>query len=342
MSPTSEDASEVRIAVIGTGRIGSCHAETLARMDDVDSVVLADVDASRARVLAAELGVECVADADVFEAGVDGVVVASPTAQHAAAIVAAVEAGIRVFCEKPVTADLASSRAVADRVARAGGEVHIGFQRRFDPGFARVRQAVSSGALGWLHTVRANTFDPAPPPAGYIAGSGGIFRDCGIHDFDALRWVTGQEVVSVTAVGANQGADYIRAAGDVDTGAAVLTLQSGTLAQVALTRYNGQGYDVRFEAFGECASLAAGLDEHLPLRSAEAGVRFPTAPPYTGFLERFAVAYAAELAAFVASIAERSPSPCTIADDIAALEIAEACALSRAERRTVEVEEVRR
>lgn len=332
----------MRIAVVGTGRIGSCHAETLTRMEAVDSVVLADLDLDRARVQAAKLGAEPVELSDLFTADLDGVVIASPTGQHAAMISAAIDVALPVFCEKPVAADLATSRAVVARVAETGATVHIGFQRRFDPGFVRLRDAVASGSLGWLHSVRANTFDPAPPPAEYIAGSGGIFRDCGIHDFDALRWITGQEVVRVTAAGANQGADYIRTAGDVDTAAALLTLTSGTLAHVALTRYNAHGYDVRFEALGALGSLAAGLDDQLPLASSEPEVAFPSGQPHTGFLERFAGAYAAELAAFVESVAQGTPSACTVADDLAALEVAEACALSWAEGRTVEIEELRR
>jgi myo-inositol 2-dehydrogenase/D-chiro-inositol 1-dehydrogenase len=226
-------------------------------------------------------------------------------------------------------------------VKDSGVEIQIGYNRRFDTAFAAARAAVESGELGPLHTVRSTTLDPEPPPAAYIASSGGIFRDCSVHDFDIIRWVTGREVTEVYATGSNRGADYIAAAGDADTTAAILTLDDGTLAVVSNSRHNARGYDVRMELHGFSDSIAVGLEDKLPLRSVEPGVTFPAGPPHHFFMDRFTAAYRAELTAFTEVVAGRMPSPCTVADALEAGWIAEACTLSLREHRTVRIEEVR-
>ncbi len=332
----------MRLGLIGTGRIGACHARTLSRLGEVDSLVVTDADASRAQQTAAALGVESVPDtAALFAAGLDGVVIAAPTAAHPELILAAVAAGVPVFCEKPVAADIEGTLRVRAELT-SDVPVQIGFQRRFDVGYQALRAAIAAGELGWVHTLRATTMDPAPPSAEYVATSGGFFRDCGVHDFDAIRWVTGQEIAQVYAVGANRGADFFRQAGDVDTAAALLTLTDGTIALVSGTRYNAAGYDVRLEALGSTGDLVAGLDERVPLWSAEPGITWPTGPAYGGFMERFRAAYEAELATFVSVAAGRIPSPCTVEDALEACYVAEACELSRHEHRPVALSEIRR
>jgi myo-inositol 2-dehydrogenase/D-chiro-inositol 1-dehydrogenase len=331
----------MRLGLVGVGRIGACHARTLGGLAEVDSLIVTDADPVRAKQTATALGVEAAPDtATLFAAGLDGVVIAAPTAAHPDLILAAVEAGIPVFCEKPVAADVADTLRVRARLTDV--PVQIGFQRRFDVGHAAAHAAVAAGELGWVHTLRATTMDPAPPPAEYIATSGGFFRDCSVHDFDAIRWVTGQEVEEVYATGANRGADFFREAGDVDTAAALLTLTDGTIALVSGTRYNAAGYDVRLEVLGSAGDLVAGLDERVPLWSAEPGITWPAGPAYGGFMERFRAAYEAELAAFVAVAAGRIPTPCTVDDALAAFYVAEACELSRSEHRPVTLAEIRR
>jgi myo-inositol 2-dehydrogenase / D-chiro-inositol 1-dehydrogenase len=256
-------------------------------------------------------------------------------------VLASVEAGLPVFCEKPVARTMAEGLEVRRRVEAAGVPVHIGYQRRFDAAFQAARAAVASGELGWLHTVRATTLDPAPPPAAYVAVSGGIFRDCSVHDFDSVRWVTGREVVEVYAAGGNRGDELFARAGDVDTSAAVLTLDDGTLVLVSNSRYNPRGHDVRMELHGSRDSIAVGLDDHLPLRSVEPGVSFPAGEPYQFFMDRFLPAYRAELQAFTEVVAGSRPSPCTVADALEAGWIAEACTTSLKQHRPVRMEEVR-
>jgi myo-inositol 2-dehydrogenase/D-chiro-inositol 1-dehydrogenase len=333
----------VRIGLAGTGRIGAFHAKTLAALPHVDSLVVADADPARARAVAESLGVESVGHPDaLFASGVDALVIAAATDAHASLIVSAVEAGIPTFCEKPVAPDVDGTLAVLDKVSGSAVPVHVGFQRRFDAGYVAARRSVQSGELGWVHTLRAGTLDPAPPPAEYIAHSGGFFRDCSVHDFDIVRWVTGREVVEVYAVGANRGEAFFAELGDIDAASALLTLDDSSFCHVAGTRYNARGYDVRLEVLGSKDSLSVGLDDRLPLRSAEPGVTFPAGEPYPVFMDRFLAAYVAELTAFADVARGTMPSPCTVADALEAFYVAEACELSRREHRPVQVDEVRR
>jgi myo-inositol 2-dehydrogenase/D-chiro-inositol 1-dehydrogenase len=333
----------VRVGLAGAGRIGSMHAGVLAAIEAVDGVVVADVDPLRAETVAASIRGETCTDVDaLFDRELDALVVASSTDSHARLVTAAVAEGIPVFCEKPVAADVEGTLDVIEAIKGSGVLVQVGFQRRFDAGYLAARQQVAQGALGFVHTLRSCTLDPAPPPAAYIATSGGIFRDCGVHDIDSIRWMTGREVVSAFAVGSNQGADFFAAADDVATASAVLQLDDGSTGLVTCTRYNAAGYDVRLEVLGERSSLSVGLDEHTPLRSTEPGAGFPAGPAWTAFPERFAAAYVAELQEFCRLVAEPGPSPCTPEDALEAFYVAEACELSRREGRPVAVAEVRR
>src|SRR5919202_5479831 len=199
----------MRLGLIGLGRIGAFHAQTLTALPVVDSLVVTDAVPALTAEVAGRLGAEPARDpAALLAAGVEGVVVAAATDAHPELILAAVSAGLPVFCEKPVARTMAEGLEVQRRVEAAGVPVQIGYQRRFDPAFQAAHAAVASGELGWLHTVRATTLDPAPPPPAYVAVSGGIFRDCRVPDYDAIRWVTGREVVEVYATGSNGGDDY--------------------------------------------------------------------------------------------------------------------------------------
>ncbi|MDH6624711.1 myo-inositol 2-dehydrogenase/D-chiro-inositol 1-dehydrogenase [Streptomyces sp. LBL] len=330
----------MRIGVIGTGRIGAIHANTLSRHREVGSLILTDADPARAQELAHRLGETAAPGVDeIFHWGVDAVVITTSTSAHAELIGRAARSGLPVFCEKPIALDLAGTLEAIGEVEAAGTILQMGFQRRFDPGYAGAREAVRSGRLGRLHTVRALTSDQTPPPAAYLPVSGGLFRDTLIHDFDILRWVTGREVVDVCAAGSDAGGAMFRQAGDVDTGAALLTLDDGTLATTTATRLNGAGYDVRMELAGELDQIVVGLDDRTPIASTE-----PTGPPaadkpWTGFLERFGPAYEAELCAFVDVVRGALANPCDGREALQALRIAEACEMSRRERRTVGVAE---
>ncbi len=331
----------MRIGLVGTGRIGAFHAKTLTELSDVDEVVITDLDAARASEVAHALGASTAPDVSaMLDQGVDGFVITTATSTHAHYVRAGIEAGVPTFCEKPVAVDLAGSIDLAELAATATTPVQIGFQRRFDDGYRAVRAAVESGELGFIHSIRCATHDQSPPPAAYIPTSGGLFRDCNVHDFDIIRFVTGLEVRSVYAVGANKGDPFFTAGGDVDSSAAVLTLEDDTLVVVTATRYNGGGHDVRMEVHGSAGAMAVGLDDSFAFRSAQPGVDFPRGPQYWSYMERFLPAYQAELEMFVQVAMGSIPSPCTVRDGLEAFRIAEACQISKDEGRPVGLAEI--
>ncbi|AYN38662.1 dehydrogenase [Streptomyces dangxiongensis] len=331
----------MRIGVIGTGRIGTLHARTLSRHREVGSLILTDAEPARAQELALRLGETAAPGVDeIFRWGVDAVVITTATPAHAELIGRAARSGLPVFCEKPIALDLPGTLAALAEVESAGTVLHMGFQRRFDAGYAGAREAVRAGRLGRLHTVRAMTCDQSPPPPDWLPLSGGLFRDTLLHDFDVLRWVTGREVLDVYATGSDGGPGMFRDAGDVDTGAALLTLDDGTLATVTATRLNGAGYDVRMELAGERDTVVVGLDDRTPLASTEPTGPPPADKPWSGFVDRFGPAYEAELDAFVEVVRGERPNPCDGREALRALRIAEACEISRRERRPVALTEV--
>jgi myo-inositol 2-dehydrogenase/D-chiro-inositol 1-dehydrogenase len=305
----------MRLGLVGLGRIGAFHADTLTAIPAIDSLVVTDLVPERVKHVVDRYGAEGVDSLDaLLAAGVDGVIIAASAAEGA---------------------DLLR------RLAGTTVPVQIGFQRRYDAAIAAAKAAVDSGELGWINTVRSTTLDPEPPTPEYVAVSGGMFRDCGVHDFDIVRWITGQEAVEVYATGSNRGADFFREHNDVDTSAVVVTFADGALGVVSNTRYNGRGYDVRLEVHGSKDSVAAGIDPKWPIRSTEPGATYPTGDPYRFFMDRFQPAFRAEFETFLDVVAGNRPSPCTVADGLEADWIAEACAKSVKEHRPVRIEEVR-
>jgi myo-inositol 2-dehydrogenase / D-chiro-inositol 1-dehydrogenase len=329
----------VRIGVIGVGRMGKVHASSLASIEGMD-VLITDADLERAREVGRELSVKVADDVGELLQASDAVVVAAATDAHAHLIHAAADAGLATFCEKPISLDLESTAEVVAHVEKSGIPFMMGFQRRFDPGYLAARDLVHGGGLGTVYVVRMAGHDPAPPHEAYIAASGGIFRDFSVHDFDALRFVTGQEVVSVYAEGDVIAFPVFSKYGDVDTAGVVLRLSEGSLGVLSVTRHDPLGYDIRMELIGSRDSVAVGWDDRTPLRSMEPDASPSKNRPYKDFQDRFKDAYRAEMAYFVEVAAGRRESACTAQDALEALRIAVACDRSRAERRPVALEEV--
>lgn len=330
----------MRVGVIGVGRIGQYHARLVQAHPDVDHLVVTDADPARAREIAAALGVQAAPDVAALLRDVDAVVIASTTATHAALIRQAVDAGVPTFCEKPIALDLASTSEVVRHVRDSGIVVQIGFQRRFDAGYRAARDAVRDGTLGRVYIVRAVAHDPAPPHESYLPGSGGMYRDLHIHDFDIARWVIGQEIVEVFAQGAVLADPMFARHADVDTSVATLAFGDGALGVMTGGRHDPGGYDVRMEILGSGDSIAIGWDARTPIRSLEPGLGKPPAKPYESFFDRFDAAYRAELSAFIDVARGRIPNPCGVEDAEVALRVALACARSRDEHRPVRVEEI--
>lgn len=327
--------------VVGIGRIGADHARTVRTVDGVGDIVLADVDPARAEAVATELGARTVAPDKILDE-VEALVITTPTSDHAEYIIAASERHIPVFTEKPVALDVETTKKVQDVVTRTGNLVQVGFMRRFDGGYANAKKRLAAGDIGELRRVNITMGDYPPPPASYIAGSGFLYKDCLIHDIDALRWVTGHEVVEVYTVGKNRGASYFGELGDIDESGGVLTLDDDTIATFQVTRYNGAGYDIRMELFGTKETLGVGFNTYTPITSAEpdfvfqqAGARFPN------FYPRFTPAYKDEVREFIATVRAGGQSVATVGDALEALYVCEALGLSRAENRPVRVDEVR-
>jgi myo-inositol 2-dehydrogenase/D-chiro-inositol 1-dehydrogenase len=324
--------NEVTLGLVGVGRIGVMHANNISALNGTmaqDGVKvrlkLTDVAEEHARVVAGSVGADFLGSVEeLIASGVDGLVIATGTATHPELIRAGVDAGIPVFCEKPVGVNVPESLLVLDYIREKNGVVQIGHQRRFDAGYLEAKRAYEAGELGWIHSLRAVTCDMTPPPVQFLATSGGLFRDCSVHDFDILRWLTGKEIVEVYAKGSNNGDPAIGEVGDVDTALAVVTFDDGTVGTVSASRYNGAGHDVRLELQGSNGSVLVGMDEHMAMRSAEPGVAFPTGAPHLTFAERFDQAYRSEMAAFVELVRGQRKNPCTPEDAVAASKVADA------------------
>lgn len=329
----------MRVGLIGAGRIGAFHAGTLADHPEVTGIILTDPLAERAEAVAKEVGAEVAADAAALMGRIDAMVVAAATGVHAEMMHLAADAGLPVFCEKPIATDLTATDAVVAHLHSAGVPAQIGFQRRFDAGYRRAKELVESGHLGHLYSVRTTTHDYEPPPEGYH--DTGIYRDTQIHDFDIVRYVTGQEVVEVYADGFTTTTAEFGDDRPIDTGVVVLSLTDGTRVIMSGIRHDPVGHDVRMELFGTGDSVAVGLEGRLPLRSVEDGVPGPQEPTPKTFLDRFAPAYRAEMSVFIDVAKGRQPSPCTPEDAREALRIAVACDLSREQHRPVAMKEVK-
>jgi myo-inositol 2-dehydrogenase / D-chiro-inositol 1-dehydrogenase len=330
------------LGLIGLGRIGAFHTETLMNLPGLDGLLITDERPDIVKQVATKYGATPVDSVEaLFASGVDGIIIAAATPAHASLTLASVERGLPTFCEKPVASSAAESAKVAAAIARNGVAVQIGYQRRFDAAFAAAKVAVDSGALGALTTVRSTTMDPAPPPLDYIKGSGGIFRDCAVHDFDTVRWITGQEAVEVYATGTVQGDPLFTEYGDVDTAAIVVRFDGGALGVISNARYNGRGYDCRLEVHGFNDTVVAGWDQGVPVQNTDPATDFPTGTPHNFFMDRFTEAFRTELAGFLEVVKGGPVLGATVADAVEVAWIAEAAAESLRRGTPITIKEVR-
>ncbi len=293
------------VAILGAGRIGQVHARTIAhRIPSARVVGVADPRLRAAQALADELDIPVATDdpaALISADGIEAVLVCSSTDTHAELVIEAARAGKHVFCEKPLDLELGRIDEVLAEVEAAGVQLMLGFNRRFDPDFARVRELVAAGAVGRPEMLRITSRDPSPPPAEYVAVSGGMFLDMTIHDFDMARFVMGAEVEELHVMAAVLVDPAIGEAGDVDSAVISLRFEDGSLGVIENSRRAVYGYDQRVEVLGSAGrvgnrNLAA---DTVQLADAS-GLHDPL--PLDFFMQRYTAAYAAEIEAFIAAV----------------------------------------
>jgi myo-inositol 2-dehydrogenase/D-chiro-inositol 1-dehydrogenase len=328
---------KITAGVIGAGRIGRIHAGNLLNIPGVRLKSVADpyIDADdwTGRGIEALLDPEAVIHDDDIEV----ILICSPTPTHAEFTEAAARAGKHVFCEKPIALDPERIGRTLEVVDDAGVKLQVGFNRRFDPTFARLREAVVDGEVGDVHLVKIVARDPSPPPIEYVADSGGMFLDMTIHDFDMVRFLSGSEVEEVQAFGAVLVDPAIGAAGDVDTAVVTLKLANGAIAVIENSRRAVFGYDQRIEVFGSKGGIEAFNESPCQVRLRTGRGERAENPLYF-FLQRYQRSFVAELEAFVASIREDREPPVTGRDGLIPVLIGIAAKRSMSENRPVRVE----
>ena len=335
-------ARPVRIAVLGAGRIGQMHAELLSRRVDGASVPFVfDAVPAVASAVGGRLGLPVAASIEEIMRSdqVDAVAICSSTDTHVVLIEAAAAAGKAIFCEKPISLDLALVDRGLAAVRAAGVPLMIGFNRRFDPTHRAVHDAVANGKVGDVHLVRISSRDPSPPPIAYIKVSGGIFLDMTVHDFDMARYVTGSEIVSVTAKGAVRVDPAIGEAGDLDTAVVMLRHENDCITTIDNSRQAVYGYDQRVEAFGS-AGMAYSENPltHTGMRRSAAGTISQTIPYF--FLDRYIPSYVEAWRSFVGFVTTGGDSPVGPNDGRAPLVIGLAAWKSYREDRPVRCDEI--
>jgi myo-inositol 2-dehydrogenase / D-chiro-inositol 1-dehydrogenase len=328
----------MRVAVVGTGTMGATHARLLGGLPDVSEILIVEVDAARAAAVAERTGAT-VASFDDALASAESVVIATPTEFHDRGVRAAVGAGLHVLCEKPLTDTLAGSIELTRLVEAGGAHVEIGFHRRHDTGFLRVREAGSSGRV---HVARLTAHDPraapAPEPAGPVPEVAPMFRDSSIHDFDMARWLSGEEVTEVFAVAGRRDGTRPDDPRGIESAVVSMRLSNGAVAVLDASWLHPAGYDVRVEIVSDDAATSGGLSPRTPAMHVDWPIH--ERHPWPGYLERFEPAYRAELEAFLACCRGVQPPSATARDGLEAMRIAVAATRSHLESRPVALDEI--
>jgi len=336
-------AETLKVGLIGAGRIGRVHAEDLAyRIPEAELVAVSDIYVAAAEKLAAGLGVPAVYEDHrpiLEDPAIDALLICSSTDTHARLIEEAALAGKQIFCEKPIALDLAAIDRALETVEWAGVKLMIGFNRRFDPNFQRVREVVAAGEIGEPHILRITSRDPAPPPLEYVKVSGGIFLDMTIHDFDMARFLMGDDVESLYATGGVLVDPAIGEAGDVDTALITLRFAGGAIGSIDNSRRAAYGYDQRVEVFGSGGCVTA--DNNYPNTAVVSDAQSVHRDlPFNFFMDRYTESYVNEIRAFVACILDDTPPPVSGLDGRIPVVMGYAAKKSLAEGRPVRLDEI--
>lgn len=333
---------KIVLGIIGAGRIGKLHAENVVNnFVDVKVKAIADVYADNIKDWAANLGIENVyADYhDILnDSEINTVLICSSTNTHSPISIEAANAGKHIFCEKPIDYDLDRIAAALDAVKKAGVKYQVGFNRRFDHNFSKVREYVKEGKIGDPHIIKVTSRDPEPPSAEYARVSGGMFLDMTIHDFDMVRYLSGSEVTEVYTNAAVLVDPAIGEAGDVDTALITLKFKNGAIGIIDNSRRAAYGYDQRVEVFGSKGGVTVSNDAPTSAVLSTAEGVFSDKPKYF-FLERYKDSFVEELKQFFDAIKNDTPTPVEGIDGLKPVIIAIAAKKSYEEGRPVRIEE---
>jgi myo-inositol 2-dehydrogenase/D-chiro-inositol 1-dehydrogenase len=320
-----------QVAVFGAGRIGRIHAANLAALPGVQVKYVYDPIADSAASLAEQVGAQVSSiEAAFADPAIEVVAITSPTDTHSDLISRAAAARKHIFCEKPIDLSVPRAVACAEAVKAAGVACMIGFQRRFDPTFNAAKERIARGEIGVPEMLVVTSRDPGAPPAQYLKGSGGIFRDMLIHDFDIFRWILadgGDEAAWISATGSCLTDPEIAAVGDIDTTAVTLRTKAGKLCQINTSRRAAYGYDQRFEVLGSKGLVACGNHKPTEVMQMDASGVHVDKPEHF-FLQRYREAYRLEVTHFFECLQSGAPFRTTIADGVAAQKLADAAAES--------------
>lgn len=330
----------VRFGLLGAGRIGKVHAKAIGSNPKAKLVAVADPMADAASAIATQYGAE-VRDIDTIlaSADIDAVVICTPTDTHADLIERFARAGKAIFCEKPVDLDIERVKACIRVVDETSATLMVGFNRRFDPHFQAVKQAIDEGQIGDVEMVTIISRDPGAPGVDYIKRSGGIFRDMTIHDFDMARFLLGEEIDTVSAQASVLVDPAIGTAGDFDSASVMLSTPSGKHATISNSRRATYGYDQRIEVHGSKGAVAA--ENQRPVSIEIASASGYTRPPlHDFFMTRYTEAYAREISGFIDFVESKSPASPSGTDGLIALALADAALKSVKEGRAVKVSEI--
>lgn len=326
----------MKVAVVGAGSMGGMHAELLGVMDAVDALYVVDANPLRSEEVARRAGGTAVTFEEAVEAAA-AIIIATPPEMHRAAVETALDAGRHVLCEKPLTESLETTIALTRRVEEAGAHVELGFQRRHDAGFVAAREAID----GRLHLVRLTAHDPLvaprPTPSGPAPEVAPIFRDSSIHDFDVVRWLTGQEVIEVSVEAGRRDGSRPTDPREIESAIVAMRLSDGALAVLEASWLHPAGYDIRIELISETVAFSGGLSPRTPSRHAD---WTDASEGWSGYLERFEDAYRAELAAFLECCRGVRPPTSSARDGLEAMRIAVAATRSHVEGRRVALDEI--
>jgi myo-inositol 2-dehydrogenase/D-chiro-inositol 1-dehydrogenase len=320
--------------------LGSIRARVLSGLPAVDEVILGNRTVKRAEKLAEEIGGTAGTIDEAINSGPDAIFVSLATELHAEALHRCIDAGLPIFCEKPIAITLPETASVIEHAKEAGTLIQVAFQRRLDPDYRQAYEAVRDGALGTLYSVRITAHDAEPAPEEFIASSGGTYRDLHIHDFDLARWLTGMDAEAVYAVGSVRGFDRYAKYDDVDNTAILMNMSDGLPVLITGTRHNPRGHDFRLEVFGSKDSFSVGHNSLSQPRSVEPDTPSPTKGPYRDFIERFGESLRQETMAFIEVMRDERENPNPPAGAMDALRVAVACEVSRKEGRPVRVAEI--